>query len=73
MYIIPALDRTFSKLPGSEKESSRKLEELEKRAPSPLILTLTLPTPVLSGIYSYTRIVHNNIIMSIISNSTTGD
>ena len=71
MYIIPALDRTFSELPGSEKESDRKLEELEKRAPSPLILTLTLPTPVLSGIYSNTHIVHN--IMSIISNSTTGD
>ena len=63
MY-VPALDRTFSELPGSEKESSRKLEELEKRAPSPLILTLTLSTPALSGTYSY---IHTHKRTSIIS------
>ena len=35
----PAPDRTFSEEPGKEKERRRKLEELEKRAPSPLTLT----------------------------------
>ena len=36
---IPAPDNTFSDEPGKEKERRRKLEELEKRAPSPLTLT----------------------------------
>ena len=36
---LPAPDKTFSDDPGKEKESRRKFEELEKRAPSPLILT----------------------------------
>ena len=36
---VPAPDKTFSDEPGNEKERRRKLEELEKRAPSPLTLT----------------------------------
>ena len=36
---VPAPDKTFSDDPGKEKDRRRKLEELEKRAPSPLILT----------------------------------
>ena len=43
MYLhmhVPAPDKTFSDEPGNEKER-RKLEELEKRAPSPLTLTHT--------------------------------
>ena len=36
----PVPDKTFSDEPGN-KERRRKLEELEKRAPSPLTLTHT--------------------------------
>ena len=36
---VPVPDKTFSDEPGTEKERRRKLEELEKRAPSPLTLT----------------------------------
>ena len=36
---IPAPENTFSDEPGKEKERRRKLEELEKRAPSPRTLT----------------------------------
>ena len=36
---VPAPDNTFSDEPGKEKERRRKLDELEKRAPSPLTLT----------------------------------
>lgn len=36
---VPVSDNTFSDEQGKEKERSRKLEELEKRAPSPLTLT----------------------------------
>ena len=39
--ILPAPDKTFSEDPGKENERRRKLEVLEKRAPSPLILTHT--------------------------------
>ena len=41
IYLLdqPAPDKTLSDEPGKEKERRRKLEELEKRAPSPLILT----------------------------------
>ena len=38
---VPAPDKTFSDDPGKENERRRKLEELENRAPSPLILTHT--------------------------------
>ena len=36
---IPAPDNTFSDGPGKMKDRRRKLDEVEKRAPSPLILT----------------------------------
>ena len=38
---VPAPDKTFSNDPGKKKERSRKLEELENQAQSPLILTHT--------------------------------
>ena len=47
---VPAPDKTFSDDPGKENERSRKLEELENRAPSPLILT---HTSSLAGSYTY--------------------
>ena len=66
MYIVPVLDRTFPELPGIEKESSRKLEELEKRAhPHDLTPHTAHSCPVR---YLYcTYIVHD-----ITSNSMSG-
>ena len=37
----PALDKTFSEVPGNEKERNKEVDELENLALSPLILTQT--------------------------------
>ena len=41
--MLPADDKTFSDVPDNDNEMIKKLEELEKRAPSPLIFTHTSP------------------------------
>ena len=50
---LPELERTFSVVPGREKESKTKLEDLENFAPSPLIFTRTLAALSRSGTYMY--------------------
>ena len=54
---LPELERTFSVVPGREKESMTKLEDLENFAPSPLIFTRTLAALSRSGTYMYMYIL----------------
>ena len=46
---LPAPDNILEAVPGREKERRRKLEELEKRAPSPLNFTQISESTNLSG------------------------
>ena len=50
---IYSLERTFSVVPGREKDSKTKLEDLENFAPSPPIFTHTLAALSRSGTYTY--------------------